>query len=120
MSLEANIVHLSAMLDALRVEVIGLRAAMQTLTATASVEIESRTGRPTIEVLKFGTDEHADAIEAAGFSAVHASPPCTVKKRRGRPAGIREESARAVCRSSCCGAEHRRMSPDDGRCFACR
>ena len=112
MSLEANIVELSAMLDALRVEVIGLRAAMETLTATASVEIESRTGRPTIEVLKFGTEDHADAITAAGFPAV--------KKRRGRPVGIREESARAVCRSSCCGAEHRRMSPDDGRCFACR
>lgn len=112
MSLEASIVQLSAMLEALTVEVISLRAAMQTLTATASVEIESRTGRPTIEVLKFGTDEHANAFEAAGFPKP--------KKRRGRLAGIREEFPRAVCRSSCCGAEGRRMSPDDGRCFACR
>ena len=84
MSLESTIVHLSAMLEALTIEVIALRAAMTTLTATAAVEIEARTDRPTIEVLKFGTDEHAHAIEAAGFPAV--------KKRRGRPAGIREES----------------------------
>jgi len=112
MSLESTIVQLSAMLEALTIEVIGLRAAMETLTATAAVEIEARTNRPTIEVLKFGTDDHAHAIEAAGFPAV--------KKRRGRPAGIREESPRAICRSSCCGAEGRRMSPDDGRCFACR
>ena len=57
MSLESTIVQLSAMLEALTIEVISLRAAITTLTATAAVEIEARTDRPTIEVLKFGTDE---------------------------------------------------------------
>lgn len=110
MSLESSIVQLSAMLESLTIEVITLRAAMQTLTATAAVEIEARTDRPMIEVLKFGTAEHA--VEAARFPSQ--------KKRRGRPAGIREESPRRVCRARCCGAEHHRRSKDDGKCSQCR
>jgi len=111
MSLEATIVHLSATLEALTIEVIGLRAAMQTLTATAAVEIEARTGRPTIEVLKFGTPEHAHAVEAAGFPKP--------KKQRGDK-GLRRPNYPATTFSRCCGAERRKQSSIDGKCAECR
>ncbi len=112
MSLEATIVHLTAHIEDLRVAVNTLTVAMETLTATAAVEIESRTDRPMIEVIKTTSPKYAHEMSKAGFSPG--------RRKRGRPAGIREESPRAVCRSSCCGAEHHRMSKDDGRCFACR
>lgn len=112
MSLEATIVHLTAHIEDLRVAVNTLTAAMETLTATAAVEIESRTDRPMIEVIKTTSPEYAHEMSKAGF--------VPGQKKRGRPAGIREEFPRAVCRSSCCGAEGRRMSKDDGRCFSCR
>jgi hypothetical protein len=112
-SLEDQMNNLAAQLERVEVALNTLAAAMATLTATAAVEIEARAERPTIEVLKFGTDDHAAAVEAGGFAPV-------VKRGRGRPRGIREQYPRAICRSSCCGAEGRRMSPDDGRCFECR
>lgn len=112
MSLETTIVHLTAHIEALQVAVNTLTAAMETLTATAAVEIETRTDRPMIEVLKTTSPEYAHEMRKAGF--------VPGQKKRGRPAGIREEFPRAVCRSSCCGAEGRRMSKDDGRCFSCR
>lgn len=112
MSLETTILHLTAHIEALQVAVNTLTAAMETLTATATVEIESRTDRPMLEVIKTTSPQYADEMKKAGFS----SGP----KRRGRPAGIREQTPRAICRSSCCGAEGRHMSKDDGRCYACR
>ena len=46
--------------------------------------------------------------------------PNSGKRRKGRPKGIRERHPRAICRSTCCGTESRRMSPIDGKCAACR
>ena len=115
MSLESNIVQLSAMLESLTVEVRSLRAAMQTLTATATVEIEARTNKPMIEVLKFGTDEHADAIEEAGFPVSREQP----KKRRG-DVGLRRPNYPSITYSRCCGAERRKASKHDGKCVECR
>lgn len=119
MSLEEEINHLAACIVDLQSTMTALTAAMQTLTATAAVEIEAKTDRPTIEVLKFGTDEHTAAMPSwwvQHMQDIRAKP----KKHRGRPAGIREESPRRVCRSRCCGAEHHRRSKDDGKCFSCR
>jgi len=112
MSLEASIVHLSAMLENLTIEVITLRAAMETLTATAAHEIEARTDRPTIEVLKFGTDEHEEAMTAANL---HPSP-----KSARADKGTKRVNYPATTFSSCCGAEGRKKSKHDGRCIECR
>lgn len=114
MSLESTIVQLSALIESLTVEMVALRAAMQTLTATAAVEIEARTDAPMIEVLKFGTDEHAEAIEAAGF-------PKPRRKQKPRvDIGLKRPNYPATTYSSCCGAERRKASHIDGKCAECR
>lgn len=113
MSLEASIVHLSAMLENLTIEVITLRAAMETLTATAAHEIEARTDKPTIEVLKFGTDEHEKAMTAANLR------PASGRSSRADK-GTKRVNYPATTFSSCCGAEGRKKSKHDGRCFECR
>jgi hypothetical protein len=124
MSLESTIVHLSAMLESLTVEVIGLRAAMTTLTATAAVEIEARTDRPMIEVLKFGTDDHAAAFEAEGFATGINSPPHPTSSPSGRAKrrdiGLPRTNYPTMTYSSCCGAERRKASKHDGKCVECR
>jgi len=103
------------MLEALTLEVVALRAAMETLTATAAVEIEARTDRPAIEVLKFGTDEHTEAMVSEGFTPRSA----TGRRQRGDK-GLRRHNYPATTYSSCCGAERRKASPLDGRCAECR
>jgi hypothetical protein len=116
MSLESTMVQLSAMLESLTVEVRSLRAAMQTLTATATVEIEARTNKPMIEVLKFGTDEHDLAM------IEHNPNPAPPRSRRARrkDVGVPRSNYPTVTYSRCCGAERRKASKHDGKCVECR
>ena len=116
MSLEEEINYLTAAIQSLEVVVSGLTTAMQTLTATARTEIEVKHGKPMIEVLKFGTDER-ERVYDEHFD-IHASPSCKPGKQRKPRA--KEQFPRAVCRSSCCGAEHHRYSPKRDGCGACK
>ena len=107
MSLEEEINYLTAAIQSLEIVVSGLTTAMQTLTATARTEIEVKHGKPMIEVLKFGTDEREHAYKQHFPS----------KQRKPR---AKEQFPRAICKASCCGAEHHRYSPKRDGCGACK
>ena len=116
MSLEEEIHYLTAAIQSLEIVVSGLTTAMQTLTATARTEIEVKHGKPMIEVLKFGTDERIRAYEEH-FTEEFRNSGNPGKQRKPR---AKEQFPRAICRASCCGAEHHRYSPKRDGCGACK
>lgn len=117
MSLEEEINYLTAAIQSLEVVVSGLTTAMQTLTATARTEIEVKHGKPMIEVITKENLGYDNMMQTLGFD-IHSSPPCKPGKQRKPRA--KEQFPRAVCRSSCCGAEHHRYSPSRDGCGACK
>ena len=122
MSLEEEINYLTAAIQSLETMVSTLTTAMQTLTATATVEIEARTDRPAIEVIKTDDARYSDEMVEARFSYEGGTPPA---KRKTRPYTLRKKRAketvpRQVCRSSCCGAEGFRYSKKKRGCGGCR
>ena len=114
MSLEEEINYLTAAIHSLETMVSTLTTAMQTLTATATVEIEARTDRPAIEVIKTDDARYEPEMVEAGFSWKGGTPPAKRKIR------AKETVPRQVCRSSCCGAEGFRYSKKKRGCGGCR
>ena len=118
MSLEEEINYLTAAIQSLETMVSTLTTAMQTLTATATVEIEARTDRPAIEVIKTDDARYEAEMTGAGFSWDGGTPP-PIRKRKAF-VRAKETVPRQVCRSSCCGAEGFRYSKKKRGCGGCR
>jgi len=126
--LEDEIQNLTAHIIAMTHAINTLTASIQTLTAAAVMEVESIHEKPMIEVLKYGTVEHAEEARRAGFDI--EKPRKTepkphgmtgkINNARGRPKGLKERGPRRIMRSSCCGTEGRAMSHLDGKCAGCR
>lgn len=123
--LEDEMQNLTAHIIAMTQAINTLTASIQTLTAAAVMEVESIHEKPMIEVLKYGTVEHAEEARRAGFDIAKPRkrgprPGTSSPNPRGRPKGLKERGPRRIMRSSCCGTEGRAMSHLDGKCAGCR
>ncbi len=110
MSLEEEINYLTAAVQSLETVVSTLTTAMVTLISTASMEIEARTDRPTIEVIKT-TDPRYEA-EMERFNRG--------QRKRAPYIRAKETVPRQPPMSSCCGSLGHRYSKKRGGCFGCK
>jgi len=108
MSLEDQINYLTAAVQSLETVVSTLTTAMVTLTMTAVTEIESKTKKPMIEVITKENLGYENMMQTLGFETGQRKPRA------------KEQFPRAICKSSCCGAEHHRYSPKRDGCGACK
>ena len=99
-----------------------VRLVRRTITTTEEVLFEKRCTDDVAEILEDSARRRTEQAQRrakteAQLRTIEEERLERIKTRKPRK---KETEPRAVCRSTCCGAHHRRKSSIDGFCFDCR